>query len=84
MDKDGRSLPDSDLSEEAIYNLEAPTVSECVDLADPTSDIHDQLTTVPFSSLVNHDADLDLDDSRSGLVAPAKPGPALDNNTLYI
>ena len=37
----GVSLPDSDLSEEAIYDLEAPTVSECVDLLDPTSDIRD-------------------------------------------
>ena len=35
----GVSLPDSDLSEEAIYDLEAPTVSECVNYFDPTSDV---------------------------------------------
>ena len=61
----GVSLPDSDLSEEAIYDLEAPTVSECVNYLDPTSDIHDQLRDVtPFTSLSDPDPDLKANDSR--------------------
>ena len=32
VDKDGHSLPDSDLPDKTIYNLEALTVSECVNL----------------------------------------------------
>ena len=39
LNSKGVSLPDSDLSEEAIYDLEAPTVSDCVNYLDRTSDI---------------------------------------------
>ena len=92
MTSKGVSLPDSDLSEEAIYDLEAPSVSECVDILDPTSGTHDQIGSVtPFSSLSDPDPDLNASRPRavsgaSALLQPtkAKPGAQEDDNTSYI
>ena len=77
----GVSLPDSDSSEEVVHDLEAPTLPECVDYTDPTSDIHGELGNItPYSTLADPDPDVETSGTCPPPLAQAESGGETDDN----